>query len=678
MSVEKNTNRLINEKSPYLLQHAHNPVNWYPWGKEAFENAKKEDKPIFLSIGYSTCHWCHVMEHESFEDEEVAVALNNNFIAIKVDREERPDIDAVYMSVCQSLTRGGGWPLTILMTAEQKPFYAGTYLPKTTRYGNIGILGLLSQISKQWNTNRKKLLQIGNEISSFISKQAEKEAVGAEPTINLIQQASDIYERNFDGESGGFGGAPKFPAAHNLLFLIRYSQLGKHPNALSMVEKTLQQMFRGGLFDHIGGGFSRYSTDNRWLIPHFEKMLYDNALLILAYLEAYKITKCELYKTVAERSIKYVLAELGGENGGFCCGQDADSEGVEGKYYALTPLEVKRVLGETDGSYFCDWFGITEAGNFEGKSIPNLLKNNDFNKSNQQIIDLCEKLYEYRLNRTELHLDDKILSSWNGLMIMALAKASRVLNDKKYLEFAEDTAQFILKNMCDKSGRLCVRWRDGEAANAGQLDDYAFYCLALLEIYHASLKVDYLKQAAAFANKMIEWFFDEKSGGFYLYATDSEQLISRPKEVYDGAMPSGNSAAAMVLVDLAALTGETSWQDYANKQLNFLAANIIDYPVGYSYALLAMTKVLYPSAELVCVSAESELPLALEHFLNEMPYQNINIILKTKQNEEQLCNIAPFTAEYPIPTAGTVYYLCRNGACEPPTDNIESVINKLV
>lgn len=677
MSIEKFTNRLINEKSPYLLQHAHNPVDWFPWGSEAFNKAKQEDKPIFLSIGYSTCHWCHVMEHESFEDDEVAQILNRDFICIKVDREERPDVDAVYMSVCQALTGSGGWPLTILMTYDQKPFYSATYLPKSTRYGNIGMLELLSEISRLWKTNREKLTQAGNEISSFISKQTVNRNVGAEPTVELLESAIDIYQRNFDSSFGGFGGAPKFPAAHNLLFLLKISQLDNN-NALKMVEKTLQQMYKGGIFDHIGGGFSRYSTDKMWLVPHFEKMLYDNALLIMTYLKAYQITKNTLYKTIAERSIEYVLRELSGENGGFCCGQDADSDGVEGKYYIFTRQEIFKALGEESGTLFCDWFDITEEGNFEGQSIPNLINNNSYQENNSNIKASCKKLYEYRLDRTKLHLDDKILTSWNALMITALAKASQVFENQEYLQIAEATTQFIRNNMCDGNGRLFVRWRDGEAANAGQLDDYAFYCLSLLELYKATLNVEYLEQAVLFANHMIEWFYDEKSSGFYLYASDSEQLISRPKELYDGAMPSGNSAAAMVLVELAALTGEKRWQDYSNKQLEFLASNISDYPVGYSYSLLAMTKVLYQSAELVCVSSNHEVPQSLKNLLNELPLMNISVIFKAKQNEQKLADVAPFTADYPIPSVGTQYYLCRNGACESPTDSLESIKSNLI
>ncbi len=667
------TNHLIDEKSPYLLQHAHNPVDWFPWGNEAFEKAKREDKPIFLSIGYSTCHWCHVMERESFEDSEAAEALNGDFVSIKVDREERPDIDAVYMSVCQAMTGSGGWPLTIIMTPDQKPFFAATYLPKHTRYGGLGLVELLTEVANQWRHDKKKLLSSGDEISGYISRQAERTSKSDEPTVELLRSAANVFRSSFDKSFGGFGNAPKFPSAHNLLFLLRYSSLEHDSSARSMAEKTLEQMYRGGIFDHIGGGFSRYSTDGRWLVPHFEKMLYDNAMLTMAYIEAYRLSGRGLFKTAAEKTINYVLNELSGQGGGFCCGQDADSDGVEGKYYVFTPAEIKKVLGEDDGNVFCRWFGITQAGNFEGKSILNLLDNKDFENENPHITELCEKLYKYRLERTRLHLDDKILTSWNGLIITALAKASQILDNQSYLQSAETAAKFIADNLTDKNGRLHVRWRDGEAAHAGQLDDYAFYCLALLELYRATFNAEYLEKAVFFAGQMISGFFDETNNGFYLNAEDSEQLIFRPKEVYDGAIPSGNSAAAAVLLDLAALTGETKWREYADRQLSFLAAHAKEYPVGFSFSLLAMTKALYPSAKLICVSAESEIPLPLKSFLNDMPLSNISVLFKTKQNERQLAAAAPFTAQYPIPDKGAVYYLCKNGACEKPTEDLEEI-----
>lgn len=405
------TNRLINESSPYLLQHAHNPVDWYPWCDEAFQKASQEDKPVFLSIGYSTCHWCHVLSHESFEDSEIAALLNDNFVCIKVDREERPDIDAVYMSVCQALTGSGGWPLSIFMTPDQKPFYAGTYFPKNTRYGHIGMRELLLQLSEMWRNERQELLEAGEEIVGYIRSQEEKAEESGQPDWNLLKLAAETFQRSFDKQFGGFGHAPKFPMPHNLLFLLRYGNYMQDNELLHLANDTLIKMYRGGIFDHIGGAFSRYSTDDRWLIPHFEKMLYDNALLAYTYQEAYEQTGNPLFRMITIRTLDYVLAELTDSNGGFYCGQDADSEGEEGKYYSFMPGEIKGVLGVEEGQHFCQSYGISDAGNFEGKSIPNLIENPDFMLVYEKQKEHCHRLYEYRLHRYHLHKDDKILPS---------------------------------------------------------------------------------------------------------------------------------------------------------------------------------------------------------------------------------------------------------------------------
>jgi len=673
MSEYKFTNKLINEKSPYLLQHAHNPVDWYPWGQEAFYKAKTENKPIFLSIGYSTCHWCHVMERESFEDTEVAEALNRNFIAIKVDREERPDIDSVYMAVCQALTGSGGWPMTIVMTPEQKPFFAATYLPKTTRYGTMGMMELLSAIAQQWKTNPTRLTKSGEEISDFMRKQAEIAANSEKPTKDMLRQTVEMFSNSFDKSYGGFGVAPKFPTPHNLLFLLRYSVLDQDGTPQTMAEKTLEQLYRGGIFDHIGGGFSRYSTDEKWLVPHFEKMLYDNALLSYTYLEAYEMTNRTLYRTVAEKTLNYVLNELTDQTGGFYCGQDADSDGVEGKYYVFTQDEIRSVLGQADSEVFCRWFGISEKGNFEGKNIINLLKNDHLDQPNPQIDELCQKLYDYRLQRTKLHKDDKILTSWNGLMIAALAKAYCVLDNPRYLQAAQKAQQFISDKLTDENKRLFIRWRDGNAAGLGQLDDYAFYAWSLLELYQATFEVRYLQESSFIAEHMMALFFDEKIGGFYLYAADSEQLISRPKELYDGAMPSGNAVAAMVLERLSKLTGEIKWQEWSDKQLQFLAGNITGYPVGHSFSLLAMMEALYPSKELICATADTDTKETLHKIQNETYKPNVTVLVKTQSNNKALAEIAPFTADYEVPGEGTTYYLCQNGTCSTPISESEKL-----
>ncbi len=522
-------NHLKNQTSPYLLQHAGNPVEWYPWCDEAFERAKSEDKPVFLSIGYSTCHWCHVMAHESFEDSEIAEILNRYFIAIKVDKEERPDIDSIYMSVCQAFTGSGGWPTTIFLTPEQKPFFAGTYFPKTVRYGQIGLKELLLGISEKWQTDRAALVKSADDIISFLN---QKKIVHGNMNEQLVDQAFMLYKRMFDEEFGGFGEAPKFPTPHNLLFLMRYYEKSEDKKALEMVEKTLLQMYRGGIFDHIGGGFSRYSTDRYFLVPHFEKMLYDNALLILAYSKAYQLTKNSVYCQVAEKSAAYILREMTDKEGGFYSAQDADSEGVEGKYYLFAPSEILEVLGERKAREFNAYFDITEKGNFEGKSIPNLLKNTSLDKKFEEEL---QAVYEYRKKRYALHLDDKVLTSWNALMIAALCSLYRVTEKEIYLKSAVRAQQFIQNKLCE-NGTLYISYREGKRSGKGFLEDYAYEVFALFSLYEATLDKGYLEKARQFCEKAIHDFWDEEQGGFFLYGAENESLILRPKETYDGTV----------------------------------------------------------------------------------------------------------------------------------------------
>lgn len=654
-------NRLKQEKSPYLMQHGENPVDWYPWREEAFQKAAREDKPIFLSIGYSTCHWCHVMAHESFADSEVADLLNREFISIKVDREERPDIDAVYMSVCQAMTGSGGWPLTIFMTPEQKPFFAGTYFPKFGGYGRFGLMELLERVADLWKNNREELLRAGNQITAAINQ--EQTGNGQKPDRRLVERAYSQLAQRFDQKWGGFGAAPKFPMPHNLLFLMRYADTMQEPNAIKMVEITLEDMARGGIFDHISGGFSRYSTDEMWLVPHFEKMLYDNALLLIAYVKAYQHTKRECFSDTARRTARYILRELTSEEGGCYCGQDADSDGVEGKYYVFTPEEIKAVLGEEDGEEFRRLYNITATGNFEGKSIPNRIHSleNGWEMNDPRL----EKLYDYRLSRTKLHKDDKILLSWNAWAMIALAKAGQVLEELSYLDAAIRIHDFIEGKMVDENDRLYLRYRDGDAAYVGQLDDYAVYALALLELYRITFDAKYLQSAIHRAKQMVELFEDKKNGGCFMTAFDGEQLIARPKETYDGAMPSGNSVAAIVLQTLASLTGERSWQAAADRQLSFLAGEIGEYPSASCFGVLAMMDALYPHRELVCATSD-DLPDELTAYLREHLADDLHVLLKTKENAETLAECAPFTKDYPIPEQGTMYYLCENGACKAP------------
>lgn len=682
-------NKLSNEKSPYLLQHAYNPVNWYPWGDEAFEKAKKENKPIFLSIGYSTCHWCHVMAHECFEDEEVAGLLNEAFISIKVDKEERPDIDTVYMTICQATTGHGGWPLTILMTPEQKPFYAATYIPKQTRFGMLGLMDLLQEVRTQWQDKQEDMVSTGEQIANLMKREFEGKSNQGTVSKDLIALAVTQFEQNFDHDYGGFGNEPKFPSPHNLMFLLRYASLEANQQALFMVENTLKNMYRGGIYDHIGYGFSRYSTDAKWLVPHFEKMLYDNAMLAIIYLEAYQSVKNPLYKTVAEQLLEYIKREMTDREGGFYCAQDADSEGVEGKYYVFTPEEITKVLENEDASYFSEYFDITKEGNFEGASIPNLIKATELKSDNEKVIRLCQKVYSYRSERFTLHKDDKILTSWNALMIIAYAKAGQILQNQEYVDTAKQTVEFINTRLTDENGRLYVRYREGDASYFGHLDDYAFYCMALLSMYETTFEIYYLKQAVALTDQMIEQFWDKNNNGFFLTAKDSEQLIYRPKEVYDGAIPSGNSVAGYVLQRLSALTADSHYRDYADKQLKFLSGQIKDYPAGHSFSLIALMGALYPSKEIVCVASKSASAKANNREASEKEEHqelidylaghfepNTVVLLKTEENEEELRIIADYVVDYHIINDKTTYYICENHNCMAPCNELYSTDSK--
>jgi uncharacterized protein YyaL (SSP411 family) len=664
MFDNRKPNRLAHEKSPYLLQHAYNPVDWYPWGNEAFEKARQEDKPVFLSIGYSTCHWCHVMERESFEDQEVADYLNAHFISVKVDKEERPDIDAVYMQVCQAFTGRGGWPMTVIMAPDKKAFFAGSYFPKHSKHGMKGLLDILAAVVQLWNNDRAALRQQSNDISDFLHKQNSSSP--GNRSKNDLAEAFNYYKYSFDSKNGGFGKAPKFPAPHNLMFLLRYSLFEHNKTALDMAEKTLRQMYRGGMFDHVGFGFSRYSTDDRWLVPHFEKMLYDNAMLTLAYLEAYHLTKGELYKRAAEQTLFYISREMTSPDGGFYSAQDADSEGEEGKYYVFTPEQIFAVLGEEDGGFFCRYFGITERGNFEGGSIPNLLNNDTYEKQDKRILEGLSAVFDYRLQRTDLYKDDKILTSWNALMITAFAKAYQVLGDGQYRTAAEQAAAFIQKRLTDPNGRLYVRYRDGDAAGSGYLDDYAFTAWAQLALYEATFDSAHLEAALGYAEQMCSLFEDNKNGGFFLYAEDSETLFIRPKETYDGAIPSGNSAAAYVLAKIARYTADEKWKARADRQLSFLSGVWADSPAGHSFGLIAAMTELYPSKEIVCVTDLKEEVDHLRGMLARYFSPNLTVLVKSSEANDVLSKIAPFTRDYLAPAGQTFFYVCENKSCSVP------------
>lgn len=660
-------NHLENEKSPYLKQHRNQPVDWYPWCEEAFQKAERENKPIFLSIGYSTCHWCHVMAHESFEDNEVAEMLNRFFVPVKVDREERPDVDHVYMSVCQALTGAGGWPLTIFLTPDKKPFFAATYLPKHSQYGRIGLIELLGQIVVRWEEDKEFLIRSGEQIVSALNEMVPEDS--EEDTEVLLERGINERKADYDSDWGGFGYAPKFPTPHQLLFLMRVGVERNDTVCLKMVEHTLDMMSRGGIFDHLGGGFSRYSTDEKWLIPHFEKMLYDNALLAETYLEAYVILKKSYYKRIVKKILDYTEREMMAQDGGFFGSQDADSEGEEGRYYVFSKKEIEQILG-ADAEEFCRWFGITQNGNFEGKNVLNLLENNHYETVPANLETMCQKLYQYRIRRAYLHRDDKILTSWNSMMIRSFAKAGFVLGEERYIQIAKQAQEKIEHALTNEDGRLFVRYCDGEAAGLGNLDDYANQCLGLITLYKVTMEAGYLEQAVRCAAQMIELFWDDERGGFFFSGKDAERLIHRTKETLDGAVPSGNAVAAHVLFKLSRLTGEKRWTEYYNRQMEFLSGAAARYPSGHGFSLMALLNSRTAGMELVCLSAENHIPEELIRVLREHDMNQMTIMFKCPQNEAILAEIAPFTRDYAIPGQGVQYYLCKNNTCSSPFSDI--------
>ncbi len=687
-------NHLRNQTSPYLLQHVNQPVNWYPWCEEAFAKAKKEDKPIFLSIGYSTCHWCHVMAHESFEDEEVAQELNQHFISIKVDKEERPDIDQVYMEVCMLFTGSGGWPTSVFLTPEQKPFFAGTYFPKLSSYQGVGFLDLLQEVHKKWKKDKNALLQSAEEVVEELQRHTNgKKQKDKVKKINVSEkkqyatifqqlsfQAMQWFERNFDEIHGGFGDAPKFPMPHNLMFLMEYYQIYRDDKALEMAEKTLIQMYRGGMFDHIGGGFSRYSTDEYFLVPHFEKMLYDNALLLISYTQAFAITKKEVYQKVVRKTAQYILREMTSSEGGFYSAQDADSEGVEGKYYVFAYQELTALLGSSAGKKFNEYFHITKEGNFEGKNIPNRLsnrkntKNFDKIKNNSECKELesinyqkniehhshstteperlLSKVYAYRKHRHKLHLDDKILTSWNGLMIVAFANIYRVFGQEKYLWEAKKACDFLERKQIEH-GSLFVSYRLGKSQGKGFLNDYAFYIWGLIEIYRATLDSDYLYKAIQYCKKAVEFFYDKENGGFFLYGKENETLIAVPKETYDGAIPSGNSVMTYNLVKLWQITGKIEWKNQAEEQLEFLSTFAQNYPAGQTFFLFVSLLYQNPPEHVVCVLKKEE---DLEKLKETCDFDTDIIVMREESTEYQRINDS------------TTLYICNHYSCKPPVN----------
>ena len=682
-------NLLRFEQSPYLLQHADNPINWRAWNDESLAKAKREDKPIFLSIGYSSCHWCHVMEHESFEDEEVASLLNRGYVGIKVDREERPDIDNIYMSVCQTLTGSGGWPLTIIMTPDGKPFFAGTYFPKYTAYGRPGLIDILKQVSDLWNNDRESLLEATDRIVDAVKKNYLLSEPESLPDLTDLDEAFQIFEERYDKTHGGFGSAPKFPTPNNLSLLMRIWYRNREPEALKMVENSLEKMHRGGIFDHLGYGFHRYSTDQRWLVPHFEKMLYDQALLAIAYTEAFQITGKLHFREAAEQIFTYVYRDMTSPEGGFYSAEDADSEGEEGKFYVWSKKEISEILGREIGGKFCNYYGVTEMGNFEGgKSILHTTKSleeyafesgSGFEKLKSDFADSRKKLFTAREKRIHPFKDDKILADWNGLMIAALAKGSSAFNEPKYAEAASKAADFILREMTDERGGLLHRYRNGEAGIPGYLDDYSFMTMGLMELYESTFRLDYLKKAIELSDLMLELFGDETGGGLFFTGRDNKDLIIRTKEVYDGAVPSGNSVAALNLLKLGHLTANVKFEEAGMRILASFGEKVKQYPAGFAQFMIAVDYSIGPVKEIV-VSGQKErddTKAFLREIYRRFIPRKVLVLNPGGEEGESIQSLVPYIEHQGMAAGKPTVYLCENYECNLPATDILTLISLL-
>lgn len=699
-SKNKYQNRLIKEKSPYLQQHSYNPVDWYPWGEDAFNKAKSENKPIFLSIGYSTCHWCHVMAHESFEDPEIGKLINEVFIPIKVDREERPEIDNTYMNVCQMMTGSGGWPLTIILTPNKKPFFAGTYFPKETQYGRIGLKEIIKRIQILWNENPQEAINSADKVVTML-KQISENVPGDLLSEKILEEAYESLEESFDYEYGGFGMIQKFPSPTNIFFLLRHWKRTSNPNSLNMAMLTLDNMSHGGIRDHIGFGFHRYTIDPQWLVPHFEKMLYDQALISMAYLEAFQITGSDRYQKIVEEIFEYVIRDMQSYDGGFYSAEDADSEGIEGKFYLWRRSDIERLLGD-DAPLFFELFDISPEGNFEeestgkrnGKNIIHLKKSLvDFAKEKglglDDLVETVERsreiLFNYRKNRIHPQKDDKILTDWNGLMIAALSKGFQVLGNKKYLKSAKKAADFILNNLYENK-KLMHRYKDGESAIYGNLDDYGFLIWGLMELYSATFEIDYLKYAFDLNETLCDHFLDEKSGGFYFTSDNAEEIILRKKEGYDSAVPSGNSVQMMNLLKMAHISEDESLKKIAFGIESYFAQKVERSPLAHTNLINAIYYRLGPSYNVVTVCTGENQSLKMHDQLRKdlslkyIPNLTILNITSFKENEEHSNEaILPFEVSESLRAKKSLedrctFYICSDNECKPPLTDIKELL----
>jgi len=670
--LSRKPNFLIDEKSPYLQEHAFNPVEWRPWGEEALKKARKDGKPIFLSIGYSACHWCHQLARESFEDETIAAIINKNFIPIKVDREERPELDAYYMKAVQAMTGSGGWPLSVFLTPDLKPFYGGTYFPPEPRYDMPSFRQVLEFVVKIWKDKKSDMVENAEQVAKTISDDISSMGRSELPP-RLLDDGYTALVSSFDPEHGGFGGSPKFPLPLSSAYLLRYHHRTGRELALRSVTKTLDQMMAGGIRDHVGGGFHRYSTDRVWLVPHFEKMLYDNAQLAKLYTEAYQATGKPEYATTARETLAWMLGEMKDEDGGFYSAQDADTKEGEGIYYTWTPLEVQEVLGEMDAARFSEMFGVTNNGNFEGRSILHRTAAvSDGSVDERAIARWRSKLYRERTKRPRPTIDTKVLTSWNGLAISALAFASTVMDNDEYGAAAEETAEFILKRSV-RNGRLLRRFAGGEAALEGTLEDYAFFVQGLLDLFEATAKPKWLAEALRLTDLMINEFEDKEHGGFFLTV---DAPPGRLKEGYDGVTPSGNSVAAINLIRLAELTREEEMKRTGEGVLKSFGRDIEQQPSGHANMLIALDMLLNGMTEIVITSRDraSAAKMTREIWRTFLP--NKVVLSADSGTYEQLSGMTALL-EGKRPGAKPKAYVCRNFACKLPAESVESLRTQL-
>jgi uncharacterized protein YyaL (SSP411 family) len=681
----KHTNHLINETSPYLLQHAHNPVDWYPWGEAALTNARAENKPILLSIGYSACHWCHVMEHESFENEDIAGLMNENFVNIKVDREERPDLDQIYMSAVQMMTGQGGWPMTMFLTPEGVPFYGGTYFPPVDRYNMPGFPRILLSVAEAYRSQQDQVVSTATAMLGELRRVGLAEASRELLTTEVLDGAFRRISANYDRTNGGFGGAPKFPPAMNLeFFLHTYHRTGSS-EALEMVEHTARKMAEGGMYDQLGGGFHRYSVDAKWLVPHFEKMLYDNALLSRMYLHLYQVTGNPDARRVAEETLDYVVREMTDARGGFYSSQDADSEGEEGKFFVWSRAEILNVLAEPDGVLFCDYFDVTERGNFEGQNILNVTSSlEDVAAKHEISVEHLQstlaagrrKLFALREGRIKPGRDEKVLTAWNGLMLASFAEASAILERADYRNVAEANADFLL-NQLQKDGLLLRTYKDGEAKLNAYLEDYGCLIHGLISLYEATGDLKWIEAAITLADKMLEQFWDEDAGGFFFTGKNHEQLIIRSKEFMDNATPSGNSIATLSLLRLALLTSNEDYRRRATAVLRLMADQIRRYPSAFGFALGAVDFYLGLPLEVVIVGSSAP---ALDDLLRAVwqTFVPNRVIALCSSDHEQAANLVPLFAGRNTLADQPTAFVCQANTCEAPAHTPDELLKHLV